>query len=46
MEEILNIPNISIQDMSVILELQKQIKVGKLFSYLGGVADAKIDNKS
>lgn len=35
-EELLKIPNITIQDMTVITELQKQIKANKLFSYLGG----------
>lgn len=41
MEGILKIPNITIQDMTVIMELQKQTKAGKLFSYLGGGADEK-----
>lgn len=36
MEAILKIPNITIADMTVIMELQKQTKAGKLFSYLGG----------
>ena len=36
MESILKIPNITIQDMTVIMELQKATKSGKLFSYLGG----------
>lgn len=35
MESILKIPG----DMSLIIELQKQTKVNKLFSYLGGGAD-------
>lgn len=35
MESILKIPNITIQDMTVITELQKQTKANKLFSYLG-----------
>lgn len=35
-ESILKIPNITIQDMTIITELQKQIKANKLFSYLGG----------
>lgn len=39
MEAILKIPNITIPDMSVIMELQKQTKSGKLFSYLGGGSD-------
>ena len=36
MESILQIPGITIADMNIILELQKQTKAGKLFSYLGG----------
>lgn len=39
MESILKIPNITIQDMTVIMELQKQTKANKLFSYLGGGSD-------
>lgn len=39
MESILKIPNITIQDMTVIIELQKQTKANKLFSYLGGGTD-------
>lgn len=39
MEKILKIPGISIPDMSVIMELQKQVKSGKLYSYLGGGND-------
>ena len=39
MESILKIPNISLQDMVVIIELQKAIKANKLFSYLGGGSD-------
>ena len=39
MESILKIPNITIQDMTVIMELQKQTKANKLFSYLGGGCD-------
>ncbi len=38
-EGILKIPSITIFDMNVILELQKQTKVNKLFSYLGGGED-------
>lgn len=34
-ENILKIPNITIQDMTIIMELQKQTKANKLFSYLG-----------
>ena len=39
MESILKIPSITIQDMSLIIELQKQTKANKLFSYLGGGTD-------
>ena len=39
MESILKIPNITIQDMTVIMELQKTTKANKLFSYLGGGND-------
>lgn len=39
MESILKIPNISIQDMTIIMELQKAAKANKLFSYLGGDTD-------
>ena len=39
MESILKIPNITIQDMTVIMELQKATKANKLFSYLGGDTD-------
>lgn len=44
METILKIPNITIPDMSVIMELQKQTKSGKLFSYLGGGSDEPAKN--
>ncbi len=36
MESILQVPGITIADMNIILELQKQTKANKLFSYLGG----------
>jgi len=39
MESILKIPNITIMDMTIITELQKQVKANKLFSYLGGGND-------
>lgn len=39
MENILKIPNITIQDMTIIMELQKAAKANKLFSYLGGGND-------
>lgn len=36
-EAILKIEGITIQDMTVIMELQKRVKNRTLFSYLGGV---------
>lgn len=39
MESILSIDGITISDMTVIMELQKQVKAHTLFSYLGGVSD-------
>lgn len=36
---ILKIPGITIPDMSLIIEIQKQTKANKLFSYLGGGTD-------
>lgn len=42
MEAILKIPNITISDMGVIMELQKNTKSGKLFSYLGGGSDEAV----
>ena len=36
MESILKIPGITIPDMTIILELQKETKASRLFSYLGG----------
>ena len=38
-EKKLQIPGITIPDMSLIIELQKQTKTNKLFSYLGGGTD-------
>ena len=35
-EEILGIPGITIPEMTIITELQKNVKKGKLWSYLGG----------
>ena len=46
MEAILKIPNITIPDMGVIMELQKNTKSGKLFSYLGGGSDEATGEKS
>ena len=39
MESILKIPGITIPDMALIIELQKETKANKLFSYLGGGTD-------
>lgn len=39
MESFLKIPGITIPDLSLIIELQKQTKANKLFSFLGGVSD-------
>lgn len=39
MESILQIDGITIQDMTVIMTLQKQVKAHTLFSYLGGGGD-------
>ena len=39
MESILKISGITIPEMSLILELQKQTKANKLFSFLGGGSD-------
>lgn len=39
MENILKIPNITIPDMTIIMELQKQTKTNKLFSFLGDGSD-------
>ena len=36
MESVLQIEGITIQDMAVIMALQKQVKAHTLFSYLGG----------
>ena len=44
MESILQIKGITIPDMTIILELQKSTKAGRLFSYLSGVKD-NIDNQ-
>ena len=39
MESILKIPGITIPDMALIIEFQKETKANKLFSYLGGGSD-------
>ena len=39
MERILKITGITIPEMNLIIELQKQTKANKLYSYLGGGAD-------
>ena len=45
MEGILKIPNITIPDMNIILELQKQTKTNRLFAYLGGGSDIRLNIK-
>ena len=45
MEGILKIQNISIPDMNIILELQKQTKANRLFAYLGGGSDIHLNIK-
>lgn len=44
MGSILQIKGITISDMTIILELQKSTKAGRLFSYLSGGKD-NIDNQ-
>ena len=39
MEDILNIPGITVPEMKEITEIQKQVKNRTLFSYLGGDSD-------
>lgn len=39
LQNILQIPDITVSDMAVITELQEQVAKNKLFSYLGGGAD-------
>jgi hypothetical protein len=43
MAAVIQIPGITIPDMSVIMELQKNTKAGKLFSYLGGGKDEAVN---
>lgn len=44
MESILQIDGITIQDMTVIMTLQKQVKAHTLFSYLGGGGNEQYSN--
>lgn len=44
MEDILNIPGITVPEMKEITEIQKQVKNKTLFSYLGGVSDEHAEN--
>ena len=39
LQSILQIPDITVPDMTVITELQEQVAKNRLFSYLGGGAD-------
>ncbi|MBQ1660093.1 MAG: hypothetical protein II059_09680 [Clostridia bacterium] len=43
-ETILKIPAITIPDMTVIMDLQRETKAHKLFSYLGGGKDEQQNN--
>ena len=45
MESILKIPGITIPDMALILEFQKETKANKLFSYLSNGSDDKPENR-
>jgi len=45
MEEILKIPSISISDIAVIIEFQKSVKSGRLYSYLSGTEKEEKDNR-
>jgi hypothetical protein len=36
MDQILNIEGITISDMKIIMKIQKSVKAGKLYEYLGG----------
>ena len=40
----MKIPGITIPDMALIIELQKETKANKLFSYLGGGTDETVRN--
>lgn len=44
MEDILNIPGITVPEMKEITEIQKQVKNKTLFSYLGGGGDEHAEN--
>ena len=39
LQHILQLPDITVPDMTVITELQEQVSKNRLFSYLGGGAD-------
>lgn len=39
LQSILQIPDITVPDMTIITELQEQVAKNRLFSYLGGGAD-------
>lgn len=43
-EDILNIPGITVPEMKEITELQKQVRNKALYSYLGGVTDEPNSN--
>lgn len=43
-EGILKIPGITIPEMTIILEIQKQTKANKLYSYLSGHDESAVNN--
>lgn len=46
LQSILQIPGISVPDMTIITELQEQIAKNRLFSYLGGGTDEQQSEQS
>lgn len=44
-EGILKIPNITIPEMTIILEIQKQTKANKLYSYLSSFDESAVNNE-
>ena len=44
--EMLKIPNITVPELSIIVDLQKGVKTHTLYSYLGGGADERTEQQS
>ena len=44
--EMLKIPNITVPELSIIVDLQKSVKTHSLYSYLGGGADERPELQS